>query len=338
MISIVKRILSQMKNDKRSVGLLLFAPLLVITLLYFILDDSNYVPQIALFDVNENLITELSEHAELTTLTQMPNDLQGYLEDSDLDALFFSDGTGYALLMVEQDSQSAAALKSITESAQALQKNSPGQIAVSYIYETDSDNLLDSMSYVILGVISFFFVFILSGMSFVRERFGQTLERMLMTPLRRVDVIGGYTLGYGLLAALQSVVIILFSAYVLSIHIQGSVALSILVMILMAFSAVSVGALVSIFANNELQLVQFIPVVVIPQIFFTGLIPIDTIPFGLGNLCHFTPLYYGCTALQMIMIQGKELAEIWPWLLGSFVYILVLFAINVLALKKYRRI
>jgi ABC-2 type transport system permease protein len=59
-------------------------------------------------------------------------------------------------------------------------------------------------------------------------------------------------------------------------------------MILMAFSAVSVGALVSIFANNELQLVQFIPVIIIPQIFFSGLIPIDTIPFGLGNLCYLT--------------------------------------------------
>jgi ABC-2 type transport system permease protein len=91
---------------------------------------------------------------------------------------------------------------------------------------------------------------------------------MLMTPISRVDVIGGYTIGYGILAALQSVVIILYSAYVLSIHIEGSVGLSILVMILMAFSAVSIGALVSIFANNELQLVQFIPVVVIPQIFF----------------------------------------------------------------------
>lgn len=337
MLSIIKRILSQLKNDKRSLGLLIFAPLLVITLLYFILDDSSYVPKIAVFDINEQLVTGLDENAELTILDELPVD-DNYLETNNLDALFYTDTDGLKLLMLEQNSKSTAALKAITDAVANLQKNSPNQIETSYVYETDSENLLDSMSYVILGVISFFFVFILSGMSFVRERFGQTLERMLTTPISRVDVIGGYTIGYGILAALQSVVIILYSAYVLSIHIEGSVGLSILVMILMAFSAVSIGALVSIFANNELQLVQFIPVVVNPQIFFSGLIPIDTIPFGLGNLCYFAPIYYGCTALQKIMIQGKGLAEIWPWLLGSFAYILILFSINVLALKKYRSI
>ncbi|WKY47658.1 ABC transporter permease [Eubacteriaceae bacterium ES3] len=337
MSSIIKRILTQMKNDKRSVGLLLFAPLLVITLLYFILDDSSYIPQIAVFDISDALITELAQDADLITLKELPEN-DNYLEENNIDALFYTDANSLNLLMLEQNSKSAAALKAITDASQALQKNSPNQIDISYVYETDSGNLLDSMSYVILGVISFFFVFILSGMSFVRERFGQTLERMLMTPISRIDIIGGYTLGYGILAAVQSVVIILYSSYVLTIHNQGSVALSILVMILMAFSAVSVGALVSIFSNNELQLVQFIPVVVIPQIFFSGLIPIDTIPFGLGNLCYITPIYYGCTALQKIMIQGKGFFEIWPWLLGSFIYIVVLFTVNVIALKKYRSI
>jgi ABC-2 type transport system permease protein len=174
-------------------------------------------------------------------------------------------------------------------------------------------------------------------MSFVRERFGQTLERMLMTPIHRYEVIGGYTLGYGLFSALQSVLLILYSVYVLKLHVAGSVGLSTLVMILVAFSAVSMGALVSIFANNELQMVQFIPVVLIPQIFFSGLIPIDTIPFGLGNLCYLTPIYYGCAALEKIMIQGKGFLDVWPWMLGSLLYTLILFLINTQALRKYRR-
>nr|WP_320026166.1 ABC transporter permease [uncultured Acetobacterium sp.] len=336
MLSIVKRILGQIKNDKRSLGLLLFAPLLVLTLLFFILGDSNYVPQIAVYDMNDKFVTELENHATVIEVSEMP-EAADYLETNEIDALIWKDSDGTHIELLEKNSKSAAAMEAIQDTNKVLQP-AQNELIIDYVYETSGDNQLDSLSFVFLGVISFFFVFILSGMSFVRERFGQTLERMLMTPISRMDVIGGYTLGYGLLAALQSVVIILYAVYVLQLHVEGSVALCTLVMILMAFSAVSVGALVSIFANNELQMVQFIPVIIIPQIFFSGLIPIDTIPFGLGNLCYLTPIYYGCTALEMIMIQGKGFLEIWPWLVGSVVFIGVLFLANVTALKKYRRL
>ena len=336
MLSIVKRILGQMKNDKRSLGLLLFAPLLVLTLLFFILSDASYVPKLAVYDMNEKFVTELENHATVIEETEKP-EVADYLEANGIDALIWSDSEGTHIELLEKNSKSAAALEAIQDTNKALQPTQ-NELIIDYVYESAGDNQLDSLSYVFLGVISFFFVFILSGMSFVRERFGQTLERMLMTPIRRIDVIGGYTLGYGLLAAVQSVVIILYAVYVLQLQVEGSVALCTLVMILMAFSAVSVGALVSIFANNELQLVQFIPVIIIPQIFFSGLIPIDTIPFGLGNLCYLTPIYYGCTSLEMIMIQGKGVVEIWPWLVGSVVFIGVLFLANVTALKKYRRL
>ena len=336
MLSIVKRIIGQMKNDQRSLGLLLFAPLLVLTLLFFILGDSNYLPKIAVYDMNEKFVTELENHAAVSEETEKPEAVD-YLEINGIDALIWSDSEGTHIELLEKNSKSAAAIEAITDTNKALQP-AQNEMIMDYVYETSGDNQLDSLAYVFLGVISFFFVFILSGMSFVRERFGQTLERMLMTPISRIDVIGGYTLGYGLLAAVQSVVIILYAVYVLQLQVEGSVALCTLVMILMAFSAVSVGALVSIFANNELQLVQVIPVIIIPQIFFSGLIPIDTIPFGLGNLCYLTPIYYGCTALEMIMIQGKGFLDIWPWLAGSVIFIGVLFLANVTALKKYRRL
>lgn len=335
MLSIIHRILIQMKNDKRSLGLLIFAPILVLTLLYFILGSSNYIPYISTYNMSDKFSSQLEENATVTILKTLP-ETADYLENNPADAIIWRDDEGIHIKLLEKNSKASSALKAIQDTNKALQPTSSEQI-ITYVYETSDDNQLDSLSYVFLGVISFFFVFILSGMSFVRERFGQTLERMLMTPIHRFEVIGGYTLGYGFLSAVQSVLIILFSVYVLQLHVEGSVALCILVMILVAFSAVSIGALVSIFANNELQLVQFIPIIVIPQIFYSGLIPIDTIPFGLGNLCYLTPIYYGCTSLEMIMIQGKGVAEIWPWLIGSLTFIVVLFFVNTLALKKYRK-
>jgi len=336
MLSIWKRIMCQMKNDKRSLALLLFAPLLVLTLLYFILGDSNYVPKIAVYNMEERYTKQLESNADILVINEKP-EVKEYLEKNKTDALLWMDSEGIHLTLLEMNSKSATAIKATQEANQAMQ-GVQAKLMVSYVYETNQDNQLDSLSYVFLGVLSFFFVFILSGMSFVRERFAQTLERMLMTPISRFEVIGGYTLGYGTMAALQSTFIILFAVYALKLHVEGSILLCILVMILMAFSAVSIGALVSIFANNELQMVQFIPIILIPQIFYSGLIPLDTIPFGLGKLCYLTPIYYGCTSLEKIMIQGKGLGEIMPWIIGSIAYIGILFVINVLSLKKYRRL
>jgi len=330
MFSIIKRILSQIINDKRSLAILFVAPILIFTLLYFILGDSGYVPKITVYNVSDSVLIGLEKTANVEVTDSMP-ELKTYVEEQKQDAIIWTDQKGLHLYMLDKNSKTSKVLK-------AVQDINSSNISINYEYATNDANQLDSLSFVFLGVISFFFVFILSGMSFVRERTNQTLERMLMAPINRSTVIGGYTFGYGILSAIQSVVIFLFSVYVLKLHVEGSYILCTLIMIIMSFSAVSVGALMSIFANNELQLVQFIPIVLIPQIFFSGLIPLDTIPYGLGNLCYLTPIYYGCTALQKVMIYGEGLETIYPWILGLLGMIGILFILNTFLLKKYRRL
>lgn len=330
MYTITKRILSQIINDKRSLAILFIAPILILTLLYFILGDSGYTPQITTYHVSESVVTGLEKNADVKMVDSMP-DLKDYVETEGQDAFIWANQEGLHIYMLDKNSKTAKVLK-------AVQDINSANVDFNYEYETNDANQLDSLSYVFLGVISFFFVFILSGMSFVRERTNQTLERMLMAPIRRVTVIGGYTFGYGILAAMQSIVIFLFSVYILKLHVEGAYFLCMLIMIIMSFAAVSVGALISIFANNELQLVQFIPIVIIPQIFFTGLIPLDIIPYGLGNLCYLTPIYYGCAALQKIVIFGEGIDEIYPLILGLLCVIAILFISNTLLLKKYRRL
>ncbi|NTV77958.1 MAG: ABC transporter permease [Clostridiales bacterium] len=330
MLSITRRILSQILNDKRSLMILFLAPLLILTFLYFLLGDSGYVPKIAVYDIPDAMVTTLEESATITTVTTMPDKLDFLLENK-IDALLWKDEAGIHMYLLDQNSKSAKSVKVL----QNINVNKPEII---YEYSTNEENQLDSMSYVFLGVISFFFIFILSGISFVRERSEQTLERMLMSPISRTAIIGGYTLGYGLVSTLQSIIIFLFSVFVLRLNVLGNYFLCMLIMVIMSFAAVSVGALISIFANNELQLVQFIPIVIIPQIFFSGLIPLDTIPYGLGNLCYLTPIYYACKMLKDVMIYGHDLGTIYPWMLGILGIIALLFVTNTLCLKKYRKL
>jgi ABC-2 type transport system permease protein len=159
-----------------------------------------------------------------------------------------------------------------------------------------------------------------------------------MTPVTRRAVVGGYTLGYGLFAAVQAVILVLFSVYVLGASCHGSMAWVVLTMLMLAVAAVLFGELISIFANTEFQVVQLIPIAIIPQIFFSGLIPLDTIPYNLGYLGYVMPVFYGCTAIQEVMRLGSGLSTIWPYLLALLGYIAVLTVLNTLALKKYRRL
>ena len=109
-------------------------------------------------------------------------------------------------------------------------------------------------------------------------------------------------------------------------------------MILLSMTAVCIGAFCSIYANNEFQMMQFIPMIVIPQIFFSGLISLDTIPYHLGVLAKIMPVYYACDALKAIIIKGATLSEVGMELLALLVFIGIFFVLNIFALKKYRRI
>jgi len=228
----------------------------------------------------------------------------------------------------------------VTKSIQtAIKELSPGSfMKAEFIYGKSDDSMFNSLGYIMLGIISFFIVFIIAGISFVRERTNQTMERLMMTPVKRWEVVCGYTLGFGFFAALQSIILIAFVKWVLKMPIAGSVLTTGLIMILLSLSAVCIGAFFSIFSNNEFQIMQFIPVVVVPQIFFSGLISLDTLPFHLGMISRIMPVYYACDALKGVAIKGEGLLSILPDITALLVFIVIFSCFNTVALKKFRRI
>jgi len=332
---IMIRIFRQMFHDKRSLALLLIAPLFVLTLLYFILGDSGYKPKIAVYKVPEQISESLAKTCTIKTLSKPLSHKNLFLKSNHYDGYIYLNKNNLSVYLLEKNETTAKVLTSFS----SPQKNVSSKAAdyhVSYAYSSDSTNKLNSYGFVFLGILSFFFVFILSGIAFVSEKNTQTLERMLMSPLSRLSVILGYTLGYGVLCMLQSSIMILFCAYVLHLTFRGSILLCMLIMTFMSFASVETGMLLSLFADNDFQMIQFIPIIVIPQIFFSGLISIDSIPFHLGNLKYITPAYYACFALKHVMVYQDGFSAILPYLSGLFCYIVVFYFLNVLALKKYR--
>lgn len=335
MKALLLRILKQLKNDPRTLALMLVAPFLIMSLIYLLLGDSDYRPVVATYNMPSSFTEPLTTSAEVKTLTDTLQ-MNTWLESDSDDAIVWAEGHTICIRVLESNSKSGAAIEAVQETFSEMLP--VGRVTIQTIYGSQDDTYFASMAYVFLAVLAFFFTFIVSGMALVRERFTNTLERLLMTPIRRWQVVGGYVCGYGVVAMVQVVLIMLFTIYVLQVPVAGSIGLCLLVMLLLGICAVELGALVSIFANGEFQVAQFIPVIIIPQIFFTGIIPLDMIPYGLGNLCYLMPMYYGAAPLKHIMQQGAGFMDILPWLGGLLLFIVLLFVINTLSLKKYRKL
>jgi len=342
MMTLAKRVIRQTINDKRSLMMILLAPLLILTLIYFLLGNSNYVPTVGIDKgaMPATLVTAL-EKQDVTVTGISSTDVQHpkeYLKDhKGVDAVFsIPRNSGASITLYEPSSKASKAVAAIQKATGSL--NPAAKVNMSYVYGSANDSTFDSLGYVFLGLFSFFLVFIISGMALVRERSGGTLERLLMTPIRRGEVILGYTLGYGAFAIVQAILIVLYAIYVLNLSSIGNVGWTLLSMVLMAVTAVSFGAMISVFASSELQVVQMIPITIIPQVFFSGLIPLDTIPYHLGNLCYIMPIYYGVAAIKGVMVYGHGLPQIYPYLLGLVAYSAVLYVLNTQALKKFRKL
>lgn len=335
MRNLAKRVIFQTLNDKRSVALILIAPLLILTLVYFLLGDSDYVPVVVLDENAPQQLVDVFEGETLEIQLKSFDDPKTYIEDHEsVDAVFEMTAGQTAITLREPSTKSSKAVREIQDALTTL--NPAAEIDTAFVYGEADQSTFDSLGYVFLSLFSFFFVFILSAMALVKERSGGTLERLLMTPIKRGQVILGYTAGYGVFAIVQSILIVLYSIYVLGLATLGNMAWVMLTMLLMSGTAVLFGATISVFARSELQVVQMIPFTIIPQVFFSGLIPLDLIPYGLGNLSYVMPIYYGATAIKEVMIYGSGFSGIWLYLLGLIVYAGILYLLNMRALGKYR--
>lgn len=333
---IIRRIIIQTVNDKRSLALILVVPLLLFTLIYFLLGESGYKATIAQNGMPTQMIEKIKDQ-DLTVKNFTMKQGREAVKNKEVDAFLYHDGNDSVLLFETNDSVKTGIVQKAIQ--KAMKELTPrGNININFLYGGSEENLFNSLGYVMLGVISFFIVFIIAGISFVRERTNQTMERLMITPIKRWQVVLGYTVGFGIFAMLQSIILLCYVKLILHMAIAGSIITAGCIMILLSMSAVCIGAFFSIFSNNEFQIMQFIPVVVVPQIFFSGLISLDTLPYHLGQLAKIMPVYYACDALKAIIVKGFGVGEVINDIVALSIFILLFFVLNIIALKKYRKI
>jgi ABC-2 type transport system permease protein len=164
--------------------------------------------------------------------------------------------------------------------------------------------VFDRVGAALLGVFPFVVMFLVTSVATLRERQSGTLERLLVMPLGKGDLIGGYALAFGALAVVQAVLATAFSVWVLDLDLAGPVWVLVVVAVLDALLGTAFGLLVSAFAQTEFQAVQFMPAAVIPQFLLCGLLlPRDQMPRVLELVSDVLPLSYAVDAMREISAQ-----------------------------------
>lgn len=191
-------------------------------------------------------------------------------------------------------------------------------------------SILDYTAPAILATLILFFGFLLTGISFLRERSQGTLERLIASPVSRLDIVGGYLVGFLLFALTQTMILFFYIVYVFKVSFHGDLWQILVFQIIIGIGAVCLGTFFSVFAKNEFQMMQFIPLIIVPQVFLCGLLwPVSQMPEYLQWIAKFLPLTYGVDGIRALMLQGQDLPDI-----GREVGVLAGYAVGLLILAS----
>jgi ABC-2 type transport system permease protein len=154
---------------------------------------------------------------------------------------------------------------------------------------------------IMLGVFPLIVMFLITSITMQRERVSGTLERILTTPLRRLDLLAAYGTAFSIAAAAQATLACVVSFWLLGLDTKGSPLLVFIIAIINAVLGVGLGLLCSAFARTEFQAVQFMPVVIAPQLLLCGIIvPREVLPDWLQWISNVLPASYALEALQQV--------------------------------------
>ena len=157
----------------------------------------------------------------------------------------------------------------------------------------------------LVGLFPFLQLFIVTSITMLRERTSGTLERLMASPLGKLDLLAGYGAAFALLAALQATLVATFALSVLGLDTPAPPIAVIALAVANALLGMSLGLLASAFARTEFQAVQFMPAFILPQLLLCGLfVPRARMADALEALANALPATYAYDALDTLADAG----------------------------------
>lgn len=175
-----------------------------------------------------------------------------------------------------------------------------------------------------------FLTYVLCAIVLVRERTQQTLTRMFVSGYRRLSIIGGYVLAYSVVATVQSLIVLLELNTLFDMQYEPQKFAQMYAVIwLLAIISIALGIFVSNFARNEGQVLPMIPLIIMPSVFFSGMIvSVDMMPDWVGWLSFTTPMFYAKNSIDAIAEGGTLTSLLILVVYGAVVMSLAVFTLR----------
>jgi len=343
-ITVTKRVFQDLRNDKRTLALIIIAPLFAMFI--FGLAFSGEVKNVRVLVVNQ----DHGVHKALSVSDKIISNLDRAVLD-----VKQSGDEGAALKQVKDGDAFAAIIFSadFTRSVMSgTQGSSTGENATvkvlldksninvaNAITKTINDALLKTMDSVgkkppvsidavavfgkntkfmdffvpgIMAFVVYLITTLLTLISFVSERTSGTLQRMLSTTLTERDIVLGYAVTFSIVGMAQALLLLVVAILVFHITIVGNVLLAFVAIALLAVVSQAVGILLSSTAKREAQAIQVLPFVILPAFLLAGIFwPVEAIPSWLRPLSYIVPPTYTVDACRAVMLKGYGIGKIW---------------------------
>ena len=367
-LAITLRVFRGFKHDKRSIGLMVIAPLVAMSV--FGIAFGGEVTNIDVIIVNEDAGTLVGPpgsqeelHLADTFIENLDEEVLNieYMTSMDDAVRKVRDGEVYAAIHFPEDFSSAVVTgETTTVTVRADKSNTQIYTAILVELRSAMDAVMEDMGveppvefddsnavygqgavfsdFLIPGVIAFaifLLTTLLTLLTFTTERVNKTLDRLLVTPVTEGEIVAGYAIAFGLIGTGQSILLIAWGIVGFDIFVEGNLGLAILVAALLAIASMAFGILLSAAARTEAQATQMIPLIVMPVFLLSGIFwPIEAIPSWLQPAAYILPPTHAVDALRSIMIRGWGLAEIWPQVLALLGFIVVFLLIAAFSLRR----
>ena len=357
-LAIAKKVMKELFRDKRTLAMMFVAPVFIMWLMNLMFSASTAVNiKLATQDLPTSLVTKMDnlDHVSVQTYNDI-DQAKKDLADEKVDAVVSYKNGEYQVDYANTDASKTSMTRQVLRTSiasegsnqlmarvkQALPqlnlKAKAPEIKESYQYGDENTSFFTSMIPVLIGFVVFFFVFLISGMALLKERTSGTLERLLATPVKRSEIVYGYMLSYGLIAIFQTAVVVLAAIWLLDVEVVGNLFNVIIVNVVLALVALAFGILLSTLAKSEFQMMQFIPLVIMPQLFFSGIIPLSSMGDWAQTVGKFLPLTYSGDAMSQIILYGRGIGDVLPNIGLLLIFLVILSILNIVGLRRYRKV
>lgn len=366
MIAVLRKEFFQMKRDPVSIGMMLIIPLMQLILFGFAINTNpKYLPT-ALVSSDNSVLTRTfvraMENTEYFRVEYQPKSIQEADKllavgkvlfiitiPSDFTSRFFR-GENPQILM-QADATDSVAVSSGVMAMQQLMRHvfdrwltgdlaNLKQPALNLDYVVHSQYNPEAITAynivpALMGVVLTMTLVTVTSMAITKERERGTMESLLATPVRPLEVMIGKILPYIIVGYIQAFLILFFAVVLFHVPIQGSLLLLLLATLPFIAVNISVGLTFSSMAKNQLQAMQMAIFYFLPSLLLSGfMFPFYGMPKWAQYIGHALPLMYFLRIVRGIVLKGNPFSYVWP---NIWPIILIMFLTIFIAVKRYRR-